>query len=135
MITPDKPDGEVSFVAIQQTIEPNGDNAYKMAFNSVETRNMSGLTVHKDSTIPLLAIGGAIFMIGVAIGSYWNHRRLWVEQLEDGTIRLAAHTNKNWFGIKKDLDAVTQFAHLPQYIDQSQDDDEEENEKEGESTI
>ncbi|MDN4493905.1 cytochrome c biogenesis protein ResB [Ureibacillus aquaedulcis] len=134
MTTPEKPEGEVSFVAIQQTIEPNGDNAYKMAFNSVETRNMSGLTVHKDSSIPFLAIGGAIFMIGVAIGSYWNHRRLWVEQLEDGSIRLAAHTNKNWFGIKKDIDAVTEFAHLPKYIDQSENDDAEK-EKEGDSTL
>lgn len=40
-------------------------------------------------------------MIGVAIGSYWNHRRIWVEQLSDGTVRLAAHTNKNWFSMKK----------------------------------
>ncbi|QCR32088.1 cytochrome c biogenesis protein ResB [Lysinibacillus sp. SGAir0095] len=135
MTTPEKPEGEVSFVAIQQTIEPNGDNAYKMAFNSVETRNMSGLTVHKDSSIPFLAIGGAIFMIGVAIGSYWNHRRIWVEQLEDGTIRLAAHTNKNWFGIKKDLDALTASAHLPKYIDQSEDDLDDEKEKEGDSTL
>jgi len=138
MTTPENPEGEVSFVAIQQTIEPNGDNEYKMAFNSVETRNMSGLTVHKDSSIPWLALGGAIFMIGVAIGSYWNHRRLWVEQLEDGTIRLAAHTNKNWFGMKKDLDAVTEYAHLPKYIDQSddeKDDEDEEKEKEGDSTL
>ena len=40
MFTPDKPDGEVSFVAIQQTIEPNGDNKYKMSFKSVETKNV-----------------------------------------------------------------------------------------------
>lgn len=40
-------------------------------------------------------------MIGVVIGSYWNHRRIWIEQLADGTIRMAAHTNKNWFSMKK----------------------------------
>ncbi|HCG4536174.1 TPA: cytochrome c biogenesis protein ResB [Salmonella enterica subsp. enterica serovar Typhi str. AG3] len=138
MTTPEKPEGEVSFVAIQQTIEPNGDNTHKMTFKSVETRNMSGLTVHKDRSIPMLAIGGSIFMIGVAIGSYWNHRRLWIEQLEDGTIRLAAHTNKNWFGIKKDLDALTEYAHLPQYIDQSEDEEETEDaqkEKDGDHTL
>lgn len=132
MTTPDQPEGEVSFVAIQQTIEPNGDNEYKMKFQGVETRNMSGLTVHKDRSIPLLAIGGAIFLIGVAIGSYWNHRRVWVEQLEDGTIRLAAHTNKNWFGIKKDLDAVSDYAKLPKYLDQTEENEEE---KEGDSTL
>lgn len=138
MVTPDKPEGEVSFVAIQQTIEPNGNNTYKMEFQSVETRDMSGLTVHKDSTIPILAIGGVIFMLGVVIGSYWNHRRVWVEQLEDGTIRLAAHTNKNWFSIKKDLNALSDFAHLPPYIDQGEEDKDGEGEgkeKEGDSTL
>lgn len=135
MFTPEKPDGEVSFVAIQQTIEPNGDNVYKMAFQGVETRNMSGLTVHKDRTIPILAIGGFIFLLGVAIGSYWSHRRVWVQQLDDGTIRLAAHTNKNWFTIKKDIDAITEYAHLPKYVDQLDVEDEEQNEKEGDNTL
>ncbi|SOB94200.1 cytochrome c biogenesis protein [Ureibacillus xyleni] len=137
MTTPEKPDGEVSFVAIKQTIEPNGDNAYKMTFKSVETRNMSGLTVHKDKTIPILFVGGFIFMLGVAIGSYWNHRRIWVEQLQDGTIRLAAHANKNWFNIKKDLTAITEYAHLPQFIDQveKENDEEGQKEKEGDNTL
>ncbi|WP_449441722.1 cytochrome c biogenesis protein ResB [Ureibacillus acetophenoni] len=126
MITPDHPDGEISFVAIQQTVEPTGDNEYKMAFTGVDTVNMSGLTIRKDNTIPLLVVGAFIFLLGVAIGSYWNHRRIWVEQLEGGRIRLAAHTNKNWFGIKKELDAVTAHAHLPQYIDQLDDEKDKE---------
>ena len=134
MYTPDKPEGETSFVAIQQTLEPLGENTYKMAFQSVETRNMSGLTIRKDKTIPFLFIGGMIFMLGVAIGSYWAHRRLWVEELPDGTIRLAAHTNKNWFGMKKEMDAVTAFAHLPAYVDQAET-EKEENIKEGDNTL
>lgn len=119
MITPELPEGETSFVAIQQTLEPQGENVYKMAFSHVDTRNMSGLTVRKDKTIPILFIGGIIFMLGVGIGSYLTHRRIWVEQLADGTVRLAAHTNKNWFSMKKDMDALTEFAHLPQYVDQA----------------
>ena len=134
MYTPEKPEGETSFVAIQQTLEPLGENTYKMAFQGVETRNMSGLTIRKDKTIPFLFIGGIIFMLGVAIGSYWAHRRLWVEELPDGTIRLAAHTNKNWFGMKKEMDAVTAFAHLPAYIDQSEA-EKEETKKEGDNTL
>ncbi|QBK25815.1 cytochrome c biogenesis protein ResB [Ureibacillus thermophilus] len=118
MITPDKPEGEISFVSIGAAPVEAGENEYKMTFKNVETRNASGLLIKKDVTIPILIIGGVIFLIGVAIGSYWNHRRLWVQQLEDGTILLAAHTNKNWFSIKKDLDAVTEYAHLPKYIDQ-----------------
>lgn len=134
MITPDKPKGETSFVAIKQTLEPSGENVYKMKFANVETRSMSGLTVRKDKTLSVLIIGGIIFMLGVVIGSYWNHRRIWVEQLEDGTLRLAAHTNKNWFSIKKDLDSITEFAHLPQYVDQAEVDTEEKETK-GDKTV
>lgn len=133
MYTPETPDGETSFVAIKQTLEPNGENQYKMKFSNVETRNMSGITVRYDRTIPMLFVGGIIFMLGVTIGSYWNHRRIWVEQLADGTIRLAAHTNKNWFSIKKDLDALTTSAHLPSYVDQQESEqlENEESEKDG----
>ncbi len=136
MQTPEKPEGETSFVAIQQTLEPNGENLYKMKFSNVETRNMSGITVRKDKTIPILFVGGFIFMFGVAIGSYWNHRRIWVEELTDGTIRLAAHTNKNWVSIKKDLDALTAHAHLPAYVDQQDSEqlENEESEKDGKTS-
>lgn len=127
MVTPEKPEGEISFVGIAQTIEPMGDNDFKMSFAGVDTRNMSGLSISKDRTIPIILIGGIIFLLGVSIGSYWNHRRLWIQQKEDGTILLAAHTNKNWFGIKKDLDIVTNYAHLPAYVDQLE---EEKNSKE-----
>ena len=51
MYTPDRPEGEISFVAIRQTIEPYGDNQYKMSFKGVETKNVSGLTVRKDLTL------------------------------------------------------------------------------------
>lgn len=118
MTTPETPEGETSFVAIQQTLEPLGDTKYKMKFAGVETRDMSGFTVRKDRTIPILFVGGIIFMIGVAIGSYWNHRRLWLQVEPDGRVILAAHVNKNMFSMKKDLDAVTAFAGLPQYTDQ-----------------
>ncbi|KYG89063.1 cytochrome C biogenesis protein [[Bacillus] sp. KCTC 13219] len=134
MFTPETPEGETSFVAIRETLEPLGDNQYKMKFASVETRNMSGLTIRKDKSIPILFVGGFIFMLGVVIGSYWSHRRLWVEQLEDGTVRLAAHTNKNWFSMKKDLDAVTAHAYLPQYVDQVEK-EQEQKEKEGDNSL
>lgn len=131
MTTPEKPEGETSFVAIQQTLEPNGENLYKMSFKNVEMRNLTGLTIRKDKTIPILVVGGFIFMIGVTMGSYWNHRRIWLEQLEDGTVRLASHTNKNWFSIKKDIDALSLHAHLPPYVDQQASEIEDEQEKEG----
>lgn len=105
MFSPDKPEGEISFVAIRQTIEPMGENDYKMIFNGVETKNVTALTVRKDLTLWLIGLGGLIFMIGVVQGAYWNHRRLWIRRVDD-QIWTAAHTNKNWHGLKRELDTV-----------------------------
>lgn len=118
MYSPEFPKGETSFVMIKETVEPLGENQHKIAFQSVETRDVSGLTVRKDLTLPLLALGGLIFMIGVAQGAYWNHRRIWIQLLEDGQTVVAAHTNKNWLSVKRDLDKVYEVAHLPEYLDQ-----------------
>lgn len=120
MFTPETPDGEVSFIVIQNTIEPLGENQYKLTFQGAETRDVSGLTVRKDRTLPILGLGGLIFMIGVAQGMYFNHRRFWIQQQADGSVVLAGHTNKNWFGLKKDLDQVSEFASLPPYTDQQE---------------
>lgn len=117
MFTPDQQNGEVSFVAIQQTIEPFGDNEYKMAFNGIETKHVSALTVRKDLTLWTIGIGGVIFMIGVIQGSYWNHRRIWVRRKDDEVI-VAAHTNKNWFGVKKELQFILEDTGLQEPEDQ-----------------
>lgn len=101
MYTPETPKGETSFVAIKQTLEPLGETKYKMKFSAVDTRNVSGLTVRKDKTLMILMLGGIIFMLGVTIGSYWSHRRLWLLKTKDGRLLMASHTNKNWFSMKK----------------------------------
>ncbi|MGG3891848.1 cytochrome c biogenesis protein ResB [Metabacillus fastidiosus] len=105
MITPDRPEGESSFVGIRQTIEPNEDNKYKMKFAGVETKNLTALTVRKDMTLWVIGIGGAIFMIGVIQGMYWNHRRIWIKRNGD-EILVAGHTNKNWYGLSNELKYV-----------------------------
>jgi len=133
MTTPETPEGETSFVAIKQTVEPLGDNEYKLEFQNVDTRDISGLTIRKDKTLWILAFGGLIFMIGVAQGSYFNHRRIWILESKDGRLHVAAHTNKNWFGVKKELDQVTEVAQLPEYIDQ-QDIEAQELKKDGEKS-
>ncbi|WP_409289042.1 cytochrome c biogenesis protein ResB [Peribacillus sp. SCS-37] len=117
MVTPDKPKGEASFVAIQQTIEPEGNNKYKMAFNGVETQNVSGLTIRKDMTLWFLAVGGAIFMIGVIQGAYWNHRRIWLQK-HGGEVWVAAHTNKNWYGLKREISSILKDTELNEPEDQ-----------------
>ncbi len=105
MFSPEKPEGEVSFVAIRQNLEPLGENDYKMSFAGIETKNVTALTVRKDLTLWIIGLGGLIFMIGVVQGAYWNHRRLWLRRI-NGKIWTAAHTNKNWHGLKRELDDV-----------------------------
>jgi cytochrome c biogenesis protein len=121
MNTPDKPKGETSFVAIKQTIEPFGNNEYKMAFKGIDTKNVSGLTVRKDSTIWLIILGGIVFMLGVIQGAYWNHRRIWIQKRE-GEVWVAAHTNKNWYGLKREIEAVITDTNLRMPDDQVQSD-------------
>ncbi|MGG3924517.1 cytochrome c biogenesis protein ResB [Metabacillus fastidiosus] len=120
MITPDKPKGEVSFVAIQQTFEPDPNTKYKMKFSGIETKNITVLTVRKDLTLWLLGIGGAIFMIGVVQGMYWNHRRIWIKRTENQVL-VAAHTNKNWYGVKNELTYVLEGTSINAPIDQKED--------------
>lgn len=113
MFTPETPDGEVSFVGIRQNIEPDGNNKYKMSFAGVEMQNATALTVRKDLTLWILGIGGFIFMVGVIQGMYWNHRRIWIQRVNDEWW-VAGHTNKNWFGLKKDIERVLEGTAIPQ---------------------
>ncbi|NHM29072.1 cytochrome c biogenesis protein ResB [Neobacillus terrae] len=119
MRTPDKPKGETSFVAIKQTIEPFGNNKYKLKFRGIATNNVSGLTVRKDNTLWAIILGGIIFMIGVIQGMYWNHRRIWIQN-KSGEVWVAAHTNKNWYGIKREIEAVLADTGLQMPYDQLQ---------------
>jgi cytochrome c biogenesis protein len=124
IFSPEKPKGEISFVAIQQTIEPFGDNQYKMSFNGIDTKNVSALTVRKDLTLWVIAFGGLIFMIGVIQGAYWNHRRIWIQQVK-GNTWIAAHTNKNWFGLKREIQYLIDGTNLKEPQDQFADEKKE----------
>ncbi|MFT4413147.1 cytochrome c biogenesis protein ResB [Fredinandcohnia humi] len=117
MFAPDRPEGEISFVAIGQNIEPFGDNKYEIEFAGVEMKNVSGLTVRRDYTLWILAVGGAIFMIGVIQGMYWNHRRIWIQQT-NGEIIVAGHTNKNWYGLRNEIKYVLAGTSISEPIDQ-----------------
>lgn len=113
MFTPETPNGEVSFVGIKQNIEPEGNNLYKMSFAGIETRNATALTVRKDLTLWVIALGGFIFMVGVIQGMYWNHRRIWVQRVNNEWW-IAGHTNKNWYGLRKEIEKVLEGTSIPQ---------------------
>lgn len=67
------------------------------------SRFTSYLNIRIDRALPYILVGGIIFIIGVAMGVYWQHRRIWL-RIDDGdALTIGAHTNKNWFGIRKEL--------------------------------
>ncbi|MFD1039490.1 cytochrome c biogenesis protein ResB [Virgibacillus byunsanensis] len=116
---PDTETAEISFVGIGRNIDATNQNQYKLGIEDFEMHNVSGLTVRKDYTLPFFAIGAAIFMIGVIQGMYWQHRRIWIHP-KDGSLLLAAHTNKNWFGIKKDIERVILDTNVKMVEDQQE---------------
>lgn len=110
--TPDNPQGERSWIFLGQTVEdPNNPNQYELKMKEAQVNNVSGLMVRKDISLPILMLGGLIFMIGLSMGFYWNHRRIWIQR-SGQEIWLAAHTNKNWFGIQKEVDELIDYTGL-----------------------
>ena len=99
---PGKSDPEVSFIGIGANIDPTDDNNYKLGLVNFDMRDVTGLTVKKDYTLPFLGLGGLIFMIGVIMGMYWNHRRIWLQPKDNG-VWIAGHTNKNWFALRREI--------------------------------
>jgi cytochrome c biogenesis protein len=62
----------------------------------------SYLNIRVDRAMPFVWVGAAISMIGLVMGFYWNHRRIWL-RIDERTLALGAHTNKNWFGMRKEV--------------------------------
>lgn len=101
-------------------VDATGENQYKVAIDGVEFGDVSGITVSSDRTLPFFLIGAMIFMIGVIRGMYWQHRRIWINKQKDNTLLLAAHTNKNWFGIKRDIEKAVEGTNVTMVEDQQE---------------
>ncbi len=95
---------ELSLIQIMNSTNITEDNEYNVKFVENENHWATVLTLKKDLTMPFIATGFVIFLIGLFIGSYINHRRIWINT-EDG-FSISAHTNKNYFGLKKDIDPI-----------------------------
>jgi len=95
---------ELSLLQIMLSTDITQDNDYSVKFVENENHWATVLTLKKDLTLPIIATGFIIFLIGLTIGSYINHRRIWIND-EDG-FNISAHTNKNYFGLKKDINPV-----------------------------
>ncbi|MBA2173827.1 cytochrome c biogenesis protein ResB [Halobacillus locisalis] len=114
---PGESEPETSFLGIGANIDASGDNQYKLGLVNFDVRDVTGLTVKKDYTLPIIALGGAIFMIGVIQGMYWNHRRIWLQPKENG-VWIAGHTNKNWFALRRDIGKAVEGTRIEEPVDQ-----------------
>ncbi|TVY11573.1 cytochrome c biogenesis protein ResB [Paenibacillus cremeus] len=68
---------------------------------------VSYLNLRVDRAMPFIWVGAAISMIGLVMGFYWQHRRIWL-RIDDRQLTLGAHTNKNWFGVRKEVVGMLQ---------------------------
>jgi len=116
---PNSESPEVSFIGIGKNIDATGENEYKLGIVDFKMHDVSGMTLRKDYTLPLFGLGAFVFMFGVVQGMYWQHRRIWIHSKENDLL-LAAHTNKNWFGIKKDIEKVISGTNIEMVIDQQE---------------
>ncbi|CEH29945.1 cytochrome c biogenesis protein ResB [Aneurinibacillus migulanus] len=102
-VSPKTPNGEKQWIFLGNTLTADGkEPTITYTFTKPDLVDMTGLMVRKDNSIPVIFFGAAISMIGLVMGFYWQHRRIWF-QIEGDRLLVAAHTNKNWFGVKNEV--------------------------------
>ena len=69
------------------------------------------LNVRIDRAVNYVWIGAFFSILGLTMGTYWNHRRIWL-RVDDGIVTIGAHTNKNWFAMRKDTAYCMQQAGI-----------------------
>ncbi|WP_026021384.1 cytochrome c biogenesis protein ResB [Paenibacillus senegalensis] len=109
------PDGEI-FIYFPREVDKNsfrqddlnGELAQKIEISAGSMENVeiadftSYLNVRVDRAMPYIWIACAISMIGLIMNFYWQHRRIWV-RIDGQRLLIGAHTNKNWFGLRKEV--------------------------------
>ncbi|WP_110932457.1 cytochrome c biogenesis protein ResB [Paenibacillus bouchesdurhonensis] len=65
-------------------------------------RFKSYLNVRIDRAMPFVWAGLGIVMLGLIMGFYWQHRRIWL-RVDDGVLTLGGHTTKNWFSMRREV--------------------------------
>ncbi|MEZ2457088.1 cytochrome c biogenesis protein ResB [Salinicoccus roseus] len=118
-------ESELSLLQIMNSTDITENNEYNIRFVGAEEHIATVLTVKKDHTIPFIATGFIIFLIGLSVGSYINHRRVWIKA--DDNLTLAAHTNKNYFGMKREINEVLESNGLGAVNDKLDDADKNKN--------
>lgn len=115
----ESPEGETesNLIGIRLNVADE-ENRYDVQFAGTEMASTSGLRVKSDSTYPILIVGATIFMIGIVMGMYWPHRRVWIRRHEDEVI-VAGFTNKNPSSLRREVSPLLEQAGLPMWEDQA----------------
>ncbi len=124
----ESPEGETesSLVGIRLNVADE-ENRYDVQFAGTEMASTSGLRVKSDSTYPILIVGATIFMIGIVMGMYWPHRRVWIRRHEDEVL-VAGFTNKNPSSLRREVSPLLEQSGLPMWEDQARFTEKSENE-------
>ncbi len=72
---------------------------------------VTSLNIRSDRAMPYIWVGAGISMFGLLIGSYWQHRRVWL-RVDKGRVTLGAHTNKNNYGMRAEVAAALRGAGI-----------------------
>jgi len=91
---------------------------YGLKIEMPDLIDITGLNVRVDKALPLIYFGSFVFMVGVVMGFFWQHRRIWV-QIQEGKVLIAAHTNKNWYGLRQELQGVLDQLNLPVKVEEN----------------
>ncbi|MBA4543101.1 MULTISPECIES: cytochrome c biogenesis protein ResB [Thermoactinomyces] len=109
-------EGEKSWVIAGENLDSlTKQNKYAIDLAGLNMVNQSGLLVRVDKCLPFLFVGGFFTMIGLVMGFYWQHRRVWI-RWKDGILYVGAHTNKNWYSLFRELkqiESLSEFSLQP----------------------
>ncbi|UFJ42833.1 cytochrome c biogenesis protein ResB [Brevibacillus humidisoli] len=100
-------------IYVSGRIIPEKENGrYTLEIKMPDFTDITGLMVRKDKMLPLIYFGSFVVMVGLVMGFYWQHRRIWVH-VEQGCLYVAGHTNKNWFGLQREAEFLIDQLSLP----------------------
>lgn len=71
----------------------------------------SYLNIRIDRAMPFVWLGLGIVMLGLILGFYWQHRRIWL-RVDGRQLTLGGHTTKNWFGMRREVSGFLQSMGL-----------------------
>lgn len=112
--SPSNPDGEKSAVMYQNSFfehVASPENTFAINVVNLLVEKQTGLLIMVDRSYPYLIGACLIIVFGLVQGLYFQHRRVWL-RYEDGAIYLAAHTNKNWFGLRRELERIVDVSQI-----------------------